>query len=43
MLITMQVPPHERGETAMQCSLMDVEDFGDEFTPNPEVAKVKYR
>ena len=22
--------------------LMDVEDFGDEFTPNPEIAKVKY-
>jgi hypothetical protein len=22
--------------------LMDIEDFGDEFTPNPEIAKVKY-
>ena len=22
--------------------VMDVEDFGDEFTPNPEIAKVKY-
>jgi hypothetical protein len=22
--------------------LMDVEDFGDEFTPNPEIAKVKF-
>ncbi len=22
--------------------LMDVEDFGDDFTPNPEIAKVKY-
>jgi len=22
--------------------LMDVEDFGDEFTPNSEIAKVKY-
>jgi hypothetical protein len=22
--------------------LMDLEDFGDEFTPNPEIAKVKY-
>ena len=21
--------------------VMDVEDFGDEFTPNPEIAKVK--
>ena len=23
--------------------LMDVEDFGDGFTPNPEIAKVKYK
>jgi hypothetical protein len=23
--------------------LMDVEDFGDEFTPNPEIAKVKFQ
>ena len=23
--------------------LMDVEDFGDGFTPNPEIAKVKFR
>jgi hypothetical protein len=22
--------------------LMDVEDFGDGFTPNPEIAKVKF-
>lgn len=22
--------------------LMDIEDFGDDFTPNPEIAKVKY-
>ena len=22
--------------------LMDVEDFGEEFTPNPEIAKIKY-
>jgi hypothetical protein len=22
--------------------LMDAEDFGDEFTPNPEIAKIKY-
>jgi hypothetical protein len=22
--------------------LMDVEDFGEGFTPNPEIAKVKY-
>jgi len=23
--------------------LMDIEDFGDGFTPNPEIAKVKYK
>ena len=23
--------------------LMDVEDFGEGFTPNPEIAKVKYK
>jgi hypothetical protein len=23
--------------------LMDLEDFGEEFTPNPEIAKVKYK
>jgi hypothetical protein len=23
--------------------LMDVEDFGEEFTPNPEIAKVKFK
>ncbi len=23
--------------------LMDVEDFGDGFTPNPEIAKVKFK
>jgi hypothetical protein len=23
--------------------VMDVEDFGDEFTPNPEIAKVKIK
>jgi hypothetical protein len=23
--------------------LMDIEDFGEEFTPNPEIAKVKFR
>ena len=23
--------------------VMDVEDFGDGFTPNPEIAKVKYK
>jgi hypothetical protein len=23
--------------------LMDIEDFGDGFTPNPEIAKVKFK
>jgi len=23
--------------------LMDVEDFGDRFTPNPEIAKLKFK
>jgi hypothetical protein len=23
--------------------VMDVEDFGDAFTPNPEIAKVKFK
>jgi hypothetical protein len=23
--------------------LMDIDDFGDEFTPNPEIAKVKFK
>jgi len=22
--------------------LMEIEDFGEDFTPNPEIAKVKY-
>ena len=31
------------GEAVVEIrKLMDVEDFGDEFTPNPEIAKVKY-
>jgi hypothetical protein len=31
------------GETEVEIrKLMDVEAFGDEFTPNPEIAKVKY-
>ena len=31
------------GETEVEIrKLMDVEDFGDEFTPNPDIAKVKF-
>lgn len=32
------------GEAVIEIrKLMDVEDFGDEFTPNPEIAKVKIK
>lgn len=32
------------GETVVEIrKLMDVEDFGDAFTPNPEIAKVKFK
>ena len=32
------------GETVVEIrKLMDVEDFGEEFTPNPEIAKVKFK
>jgi hypothetical protein len=32
------------GETEVEIrKVMDVEDFGDEFTPNPEIAKVKIK
>jgi hypothetical protein len=32
------------GETEVEIrKLMDVEDFGEEFTPNEEIAKVKYK
>jgi hypothetical protein len=31
------------GETEVEIrTLMDVEDFGEAFTPNPDIAKVKY-
>jgi hypothetical protein len=31
------------GETVVEIrKLMDLEDFGENFTPNPEIAKVKY-
>jgi hypothetical protein len=32
------------GEAVIEIrKLMDIEDFGDGFTPNPEIAKVKYK
>ena len=32
------------GESEVEIrKVMDVEDFGDAFTPNPEIAKVKYK
>jgi hypothetical protein len=32
------------GETEVEIrKLMDLADFGDEFTPNPEIAKVKFK
>jgi len=33
--------PNGKGEVEIR-KLMDVEDFGDAFTPNPEIAKVKF-
>jgi hypothetical protein len=35
------VSPNGKAEVEIR-KLMDVEDFGDGFTPNPEIAKVKY-
>jgi hypothetical protein len=34
--------PNGEGEVEIR-KLMDIEDFGDEFTPNEEIAKVKYK
>ena len=34
--------PNGKGEVEIR-KLMDVEDFGDGFTPNPEIAKVKFK
>ena len=32
------------GETEVEIrKLMDIEDFGDDFTPDPDIAKVKFR
>jgi hypothetical protein len=36
------VNPSEKGEVEIR-KLMDVEDFGEGFTPNPEIAKVKFK
>ena len=36
------VSPNGKGEVEIR-KLMDVEDFGEGFTPNPEIAKVKYQ
>lgn len=35
------VSPNGEGEVEIR-KLMDIEDFGDAFTPNPEIAKVKF-
>jgi hypothetical protein len=35
------VSPNGEGEVEIR-KLMDVEDFGEGFTPNPEIAKVKF-
>jgi hypothetical protein len=36
------VSPNDEGLVEIR-KLMDVEDFGDGFTPNPEIAKVKFK
>jgi hypothetical protein len=36
------VSPDGKGMVEIR-KLMDVEDFGEEFTPNPEIAKVKFK
>ena len=36
------VNPNVKGVVEIR-KLMDVEDFGEGFTPNPEIAKVKYK
>ena len=36
------VSPNGEGEVEIR-KLMDVEDFGDGFTPNPETAKLKFK
>ena len=39
---TPNVFPNGKAEVEIR-KLMDVEDFGDTFTPNPEIAKVKFK
>jgi len=39
---TPNIFPNGEAEVEIR-KLMDVEDFGDAFTPNPEIAKVKYQ
>jgi len=36
------VSPNGKAEIEIR-KLMDIEDFGDDFTPNPEIAKVKFK
>ena len=36
------VSPNGEGEVEIR-KLMDIEDFGEGFTPNPEIAKVKFK
>jgi len=36
------VNPNVEGEVEIR-KLMDIEDFGEGFTPNPEIAKVKFK
>ena len=36
------VSPNGEGEVEIR-KLMDVEDFGEAFTPNPDIAKVKFK
>lgn len=36
------VAPNGEAEVEIR-KLMDIDDFGEEFTPNPEVAKVKFK
>ena len=39
-----RAPRISNGESVVEIrKLMDVEDFGDGFTPNPEIAKVKFK
>jgi hypothetical protein len=36
------VYPNGEAEVEIR-KLMDIEDFGEDFTPNPEIAKIKYK